>query len=285
MVTALLHQPLGCTRGTADANGLRPLEPFHVNLLGTLYLVTVGIDTLALVEQHLSIGALATTDKKNQVVPGCEAGDIGHTVRHLSADGIEALEHSSPDDMVLTVVDDAMELVQALGGLGIEVDVAREVETFHILEFLDDDGMTVSLPYQSQDLRMTVLAKDDNLRVGMAVILFLDAFLQLQHHGTGGINDFYIVPLCHQISLGRFAVGAKKHLHTMQLLHLVMVDGDEPCLMQPFHLHTIVNNVTQAIELATLRQFLLCLLDGSGHAEAEATAVVYFYLHDKLIKN
>ena len=30
----------------------------------------------------------------------------------------------------------------------------------------------------------------------------------------------------------------------MQLSHLLMVDGDEPELLQPFTLHTIVNDVT-----------------------------------------
>ena len=58
----------------------------------------------------------------------------------------------------------------------------------------------------------------------------------------------------------------------MQLAHLVVVNGDEPHLTQALALHTIVNNIAEAIELIALGQLFLCFLDGGGHSETETTA-------------
>ena len=73
-------------------------------------------------------------------------------------------------------------------------------------------------------------------------------------------------------------MSTKKYLYVMQLAHLVVVDGDEPHLTQTLALHTIMNNIAEAIELIALGQLFLCFLDGGGHSEAEATAVVDFNL-------
>ena len=40
----------------------------------------------------------------------------------------------------LDVVNDTMKLVERLGGLGIKIDVASEIELFHIIETLNDDS-------------------------------------------------------------------------------------------------------------------------------------------------
>ena len=69
-------------------------------------------------------------------------------------------------------------------------------------------------------------------------------------------------------------MSTKKYLYVMQLAHLVVVDGDEPHLTQALALHTIMNNIAEAIELIALGQLFLCFLDGGGHSEAETTAVV-----------
>ena len=76
-------------------------------------------------------------------------------------------------------------------------------------------------------------------------------------------------------------MGPQQHAGVVELGKLFVVDGDEALLMESLHLHTVVDNVAEAIELAGMGQFLLSLLDGSGDAEAEAAAVVYlnFYVH------
>ena len=136
---------------------------------------------------------------------------------------------------------------------------------------------------------MTLFAEDDNLRgtgileIGQYMfILLLDALLQLQHHRTGGINNLDMVLSRQVVGFWRLTMCAQQHLHAMQLAHLLMVNGDESHLAQPLALHTIMYDITQAIERVTLGQFLLCLLDGSSHTKAETTATVY--LDAKIIR-
>jgi len=42
-------------------------------------------------------------------------------------------------------------------------------------------------------------------------------------------------------------VCTQEHLGVMQLFELLMVDGNEPLLMQAFHFHAIVYDVSEAI--------------------------------------
>jgi hypothetical protein len=73
-------------------------------------------------------------------------------------------------------------------------------------------------------------------------------------------------------------MGTEQHFHMVQAAHLIMVNGNQSHLPQSLTLHAIVNNISQAIELGTLGQLFLGFLDGGGHSEAEATAVVDFNL-------
>jgi hypothetical protein len=73
-------------------------------------------------------------------------------------------------------------------------------------------------------------------------------------------------------------MGTEQHLRVVQVTELLMIDGDEALLMQPLYLHTVVNNVTQAIEFTAFSQLFLGLADGCGDTKAEAAAVIYFYL-------
>lgn len=178
-----------------------------------------------------------------------------------------------------------MELFQALGGLRIEIDVLGEIQPsylpqmFHILQLLYHESVTLGLSYQTQNFGMSLLSEDDNLRLRIVDILLLDASLQLQYHRAGSINDFNVVALGKGIGLRWFTMGTKQYLHAMQLLHLLVVDGDESCFMQSFHLHTVMHDISQAVEFTAFLQLFFSFLDGSGHAEAETTAVIYFYLH------
>lgn len=65
-----------------------------------------------------------------------EGGDVWHSVSHLAADGIKALEGCALYDMLLTILDDAMELIQTLGGLGIEIDITVEIQLTYFLQML-----------------------------------------------------------------------------------------------------------------------------------------------------
>jgi len=133
------------------------------------------------------------------------------------------------------------------------------------------------LTHKTKHLGMTTLSKYNNLRIGIGIILSLYTALQGKHHRTCSIDYLDVVLFGKSISLRRFAMSTQQHLDTMQRAHVLMVDGDEPLLVQTLHLHTIVNNVAKTIEARTLGKLLLSLLDGSGDTEAEATALVDFY--------
>ena len=213
--------------------------------------MAVRVHAQALVEKHLSIGTLTTTDKENKIVLRGKAGDIRHAVGHRTADGVEALKGSTFGNMRLDIVDDAMELIERLRGLGVEIDVAGEVELFHLIEVLDDNGPRFGLTYEPKYLGMTLLAEDHDLR-GVLIILFLDAFLELEHHRTGGIDNLDVVLTGKLIGLRGLTVGTQQNLHIVQLAHIVVVDSDQSHLAQTFALHTVVDDITETVEGLTL---------------------------------
>lgn len=94
-IAALLHEPLGRTRGTTDANGVDAFEPLRINFFRSFYLKTVGIDALAFAKKYLAVAALMSTDKEYKVVAGGECFYVGHAIGHLTTDGVERLEGGS----------------------------------------------------------------------------------------------------------------------------------------------------------------------------------------------
>ena len=78
------------------------------------------------------------------------------------------------------------------------------------------------------------------------------------------------------VGLRGFAMSPQQHLHVVQLAKVVVIDGDESHCPQTFTLHTIVDDIAQTIKAVSLGQFLFGLLDGCGHTETEATAVIDF---------
>ena len=113
-VAALFHQPLRCAGGTADADGVHTLKPFLLYLLRSLDEVTVGVDALTFVEEHLTVTALASAHKEHEVVACGKCRYVGHTVGHLSADGVEALERGFGGYMFLYILDDTVKFVERL---------------------------------------------------------------------------------------------------------------------------------------------------------------------------
>ena len=97
---------------------------------------------------------------------GGELRDVRHAVGDGTADGVETLEGGLRGDVGLDVVDDAVELVERLRGLAVEVDVVREVEFLHLVETLDDDGVGVSLADEAEHFGMTFLSENYDLGRG-----------------------------------------------------------------------------------------------------------------------
>ena len=197
--------------------------------MGILDEVGVGIDTQAFVVEHLAVGTLTTADKEDEVVARGELRDVRHTVGDGAADGVEALKGGGGRDVRLDVVDDAVVLVERLRGLGIEIDVTREVKTLHLVEILDDDGGGVGLSHETQHLGMTFLTEDDDLGIGLngltrtlriSIVLLFDAFLELEHHRTGGVDDLDVVAAGEFVGLRGLAVGTEEHLHVVEFTHV-----------------------------------------------------------------
>ena len=179
MVATFFHQPFGGTGCPTDTYRLGIGKPIEVYLLGIFHMITVGVYGFTLVIEHLSIAALSPTHKNDHIMLGCKARNVGHTVGHLSANGVETAKNGRGTDVRLYVFDDAMELVKALRGLRIEVDVAIEIELWHLVEMLYHDGLTARLPHKTKNLGVSVLPKDHDLCIGVGVELLLDAVLQL----------------------------------------------------------------------------------------------------------
>ena len=65
-----------------------------------------------------------------------KGSDVRHAVSHLTADGIETLEDSALNNMLLAVFDDAVELIETLGSLGVKIDIFREIQLTGFLQLL-----------------------------------------------------------------------------------------------------------------------------------------------------
>ena len=136
----------------------------------------------------------------------------------------------------------------------------------------------MGLSHQAQHLGVTTLAVDDDLRrVGArfnAIECGVDALLQLEHHRTGGVDDFDAVASGGLVGLGRFAMGAQQHLHVMQLFKLLVRDGFQAAAGQTVHLGSVVHDVAQAVKVPALLKLLLGLADGCRHTEAKPRSLV-----------
>ena len=75
--------------------------------------------------------------------------DIGHSVGDITADSVETLKGGLGRDVLSDVFDDALKFVERLRRLGIEINIMREIESLGIFEFLNHDGMSFGLTYES----------------------------------------------------------------------------------------------------------------------------------------
>ena len=200
-------------------------KPRLVYLLRTFYLITVRIDRMTLLEKHLAIARLTSRHKQYQIVLGRKGGNIRHAVSHLPADGIKALERSPWLYVLLNIVYNTMKSVERLGSLRVKIDIAREVETFHIIHLFHNYGTTLCLPYKTKHFGMTTLSEYNNLRIGIGIVLSLYTALQGKHYRTCSIYYLNVVVACHCICFRRFAMSTQQHFNSMQLAHLIVING------------------------------------------------------------
>lgn len=119
---------------------------------------------------------------------------------------------------------------------------------------------------------MAPLTKDDNLELVVCVgkVFAANAFLQVEHYGTCGVDERDVVFACKGVCGRRFAVCAQQDVGITQMSELLVVDGCESKGMQAFYLTAVVYDVPEAVEGLSLLQLLLGFVDGACHAKAEA---------------
>ena len=211
LLAAIFHEPFGCGGGAADAYAAHfALEPFGADILGIIHLVRGGINLAAGFAEHAAVAAFLSADEDDHIVAGCKGADIRQAVGHLAADGVEVAELGRGLDALADVVHHLAEALQGLGGLAEEADVAAEIQSVRFLGMFNHDGRAVRLAHEAQHLSMAWFAVDDDLRLPGFVIDALDAPLELQHHGTGGINEFYAALVGQGVGGGWLAVGAEQ---------------------------------------------------------------------------
>lgn len=244
----------------------------------------IGVHLQTFAEKHLAVGAFLAADEEYQVVRGGKLADVGDAVGHLSADGVVIFERDIGRDVLLDILYDALEFVERFGCLRVEAYAAAQVERLGFFQLFDDDGFSFRLSDEPQHFGMAVLAIDYYLLVLFRVlgIFLLDAFLQAEDDGAGGVDDFDVVPAGRLVGLGRFAMSAEQHFGVVQAVEFVVVDGDEPHGLQALHLAAVVHNVAQAVQRAAFGQLLFGFADGVDYSEAEARSFVYFYFCHKI---
>ena len=189
------HQPFRGGGSSTNADGGGFCQQGSVYFFRAVYQVRVGVHLLAFAEQHLAVGALLAADEEYQIVRGGKLTDIRNAVGYLTADGVVVFEGCVGRDVLFDILYDALEFVERLGCLRVEANAAAQVERLGFFQFLDDDGLPFRLPDEPQYLGMAVLAIDHYLLVFFRVlgIFLLDAFLQAEDNGAGGVDDFDVV--------------------------------------------------------------------------------------------
>ena len=210
---------------------------------------------------------------------GGKGAYVGQAVRHLAANGVEIAERGGRNDVRRDVVHNFAETFKGLGGLGKKADVAVEVhERVQLRKLFHHDSFALRLPHKPEHLGVAALAVNHDLRPTLLFIHLANAALQLQHHGAGGINERDAPLGSGGIRGRRFAMRPKQHTRTFgQAGKAVVVNSGKPEGMEALALAAVVHDVAEAIERAAAAQFVLCLADGSRHAEAKAGGFVNFY--------
>lgn len=267
----LLHKPLRRGGGSADAYALGVFKPATVDVGRCFDKMGVGIDLKTFVVEHPSVARLAAADEEDDVVVAGKVANVGNTVGHLTADGVVVVEEVGTLDVLLDELDNFAKSIERLGGLAVEGNgTAKVYFPLRIVKILNDDGMTLRLPHKSDDLGMTGLPVDDNLGVGMVGVFGLDAPLQVEHDGTGGINDLQVVSAGDVVGLRWFAVSPQQHFGIVKMVEVGVFDRLKAEFPQAFALTTIVYNITKAEEGTCRSQFLFCLANGGCDTEAES---------------
>ena len=94
---------------------------------------------------------------------------------------------------------------------------------------------------------MAVLAVDHDLGVFHFVIDATDALLQIEHDGTGGVDEGDVVASCDLVSRGGFTVCTEQNPDIVQSGEGFVVNDHKTTLAQALAFAAVVDDVTETI--------------------------------------
>ena len=207
-------------------------------------------------------------------------------IGHLRANGVVHHKGSAPLPQQPA---DSRILGRALGGLGENGHGLSEIQLGQCLQqhgfVLYHQGVSAYLPQQAQYLCMPHAAKDNHLPMHAFCVQrgigFADAFLQLQHHRAGAVDDFQLAPGRLLIRAGRFPVRPDEHRASLGHFRQTL-NRNKPALLQAGQFCLVMDNIAQRIHARMGAQVFLGPGDGPDNAPAEAGTGVYLYAyHDR----
>ena len=130
---------------------------------------------------------------------------------------------------------------------------------------------------------MTLFSIDHDLPVFFLHLLesIPDLILEVQYYRTGCIDKLKVVFQSDTVSFRGFTMSPDQDFAIPQPVEFIVFNDNKAHILQPFHLHVIMNNITQAIEFITLCQFPFSDFNGVNNAKAKPGMRIYCYLHIK----
>ena len=129
----VVHEPHGCGGGSTDAYALFASEPLGAELVfaGDEVRIGVGVETFG--KEDLTVATLLATHEDDEFVGCSKFAYLVDAIGYLTADGVVALEGVSACVECIDFLYDLLESLQGLGGLGIEIYVAIEVDVVDVV--------------------------------------------------------------------------------------------------------------------------------------------------------
>ena len=171
----------------------------------------------------------------------------GQAVGDATTDGVVATKLGRRLDVGREIIDESLESFERFGGLREEIGVACEIDFVHFADVGDHDRFAVGLPHQPEHFGVAVLAVDHDLGVFHFVIDATDALLQIEHDGTGGVDEGDVVASCDLVSRGGFTVCTEQNPDIVQSGEGFVVNDHKTTLAQALAFAAVVDDVTETI--------------------------------------
>lgn len=267
----ILHQPHRGGGGAADADSCKAVPALGIEEISGLEFIGaadkegVGIVAAADGIEVFAVGTLLAAHKDDGILLEGELPELPGALAHAFADAVHRLEFHL---VLLALGGDVPGYFGVLfgihRGLGKEHGGLGEVELFHFLQGSDHDGAVAGLAVEPDDFGMPGLAENQHLAaLGLHLLeTGLDALLELEHDGAGGIDQLDTVLLGNLVGGRGLAMGADQDFGILELAELFHVDDPESQGFEPLDFLGVVDDFAQAVEGGGVKQRGIVLIVG-----------------------